>query len=86
MLILVIHSPSMIFRRRNRRASLLEQLHRLIIHHDALYLGVIRKCICVKDLLHACNEPAVRFRRNDIVLNLALRYLVFLACAESFDN
>ena len=77
--VLVVDPPGPLPGGGNRRARLLDQLHRLLVHaHDGAG-RVVRLRVDVEDLLHLRHELGVGFRRNHPVLDLPPGHPVFLS-------
>ena len=78
-LILVVDSPSVGFRRRNRLAGFLHQLYGLLVHADHRAIGIVRVFVRFQDVLHVRDKLSIGFRRDDPVLDLAFGHAVFLS-------
>src|SRR5260370_26369670 len=75
--VLVVHPSAMFACCRDRRACLLEQLDRLLVHAQHRTRRIVRHGVGVQHLLHCRNELGVGLRRDDPVLALPIRHAVF---------
>ncbi len=75
--VFVVDPLAVVLRRRDRRARLLQKLHRLLVHAEHRAGRIMRPGIGVEHLFHACDELGVGLGRDDPVFDLPMGHATF---------